>query len=239
MQPYAEPSREPDGRPDAARPEPPEPPEPPGVEALAPSSRILLAVAAAVLAVVVAVHMGMVFLHVAPSNAVSEQYAGTIDGYIYPEFEQNWKLFAPNPLQQNIAVHARVELRAPDGDLRRTGWVNLTAEDAVAIRGNPFPSHVHQNELRRAWDFLDSSHDSDDRPTGSRGELSESYVKRIVLLRLEERVDTDRVQRVQIRSATRAVAPPRWSGETVDTGTRYRVLPWWPVVDADVPGGSR
>ncbi|WP_461030170.1 DUF5819 family protein, partial [Streptomyces sparsus] len=221
-------------------------PDPPGALALAPSSRILLAVAVAVVAVAVVVHLGMVFLHVAPSNTLSKQYASTVDGYVYPEFEQNWKLFAPNPLQQNIAVHARAELDGGpggdgpgDGGSDTTTWVNLTAIDAGHVRGNPFPSHVAQNELRRAWDFFNNSHDSDGRATGRRGELSEAYLKRIVMLRLGGRLDVDRVRRVQVRSATSAVAPPPWSGETVDTETKYRVLPWWPVTDTDIPGDAR
>ena len=57
----------------------------------------------------------MVFLHVAPSNTVTKQHGTAIDDWIYPEFEQNWKLFAPNPLQQNIAVQVRAEVRTADG----------------------------------------------------------------------------------------------------------------------------
>ncbi|MDK1473232.1 DUF5819 family protein [Streptomyces sp. 549] len=216
------------------------PSDPPGALALRPSSRVFLAVAAAVVAAAVVVHLGMVFLHVAPSNTVSKQHASTIDAYVYPEFEQNWKLFAPNPLQQNIAVHARAELPAAEGGgTRTTAWVDLTAIDAAHIRGNPFPSHISQNELRRAWDFFNNSHDSDNRPTGRRGELSEAYLKRIVMLRLGDRVDVDEVSRIQVRSATSAVAPPPWSGESVDTRTKYRVLPWWPVTGDDIPGDAR
>ncbi|UGY92621.1 DUF5819 family protein [Streptomyces gobiensis] len=212
-----------------------------GVMALSPSSRVILAIAVAVAAVAVAVHLGMIFLHVAPSNTLTKQHGATIDRYVYPEYEQNWKLFAPNPLQQNIAVHARADIRKPDGVLERTGWVNLTAIDAENIRGSFAPSHISQNELRRAWDFFNNSHDTDNKRTGLRGELSEAYLKRIVLLRLATgaRTAPDEVRQIQVRSATSAVSPPPWSGEKVDTETKYRVLPWWPVTDEDIPGGAR
>lgn len=37
------------------------------------------------------------------------------------------------------------------------------------------------------------------------------------------------VLRIQLRSATRAVDAPEWSGEATDTQTYYRELPWWTV----------
>jgi hypothetical protein len=180
----------------------------------------------------------MVFLHVAPDNTLSKGHGSAIDEYIYPEFEQNWKLFAPNPLQQNIAVHARAEVTKEDGTSEVTGWVDLSAMDGAAIRGNPLPSHTAQNELRRAWDFWTGSHDEEHRPEGMRGELSTTYMKRIVMHRFGPELNGGFVERIQLRSATSRVAPPPWSGEEYDTDTEYSVLPWWDVDEADLAGGS-
>ncbi|MBO0513405.1 hypothetical protein J0695_16590 [Streptomyces beijiangensis] len=200
-------------------------------------SRPYQVVAALVLAgigVLTAVHLAMVFLAVAPSNTVSKQYGAEIDDYVLPEFERNWKLFAPNPLQQNVAVQARAEIQAKDGSGRATsGWVDLSAQDGDAIRGNLFPSHVDQNELRRGWDFYVNSHDAENRAVGERGRLSERYVRRIVLLRLGEPKSGGTIERIQIRSATATIAAPPWSTEKTDTRTYYRALPWWTVVPAD------
>jgi hypothetical protein len=186
----------------------------------------------------------MVFLHVAPSNTVSKQYGRAVDSWIYPEFEQNWKLFAPNPLQQNIAVQARAEVRTADGGTRTTGWYDLSARDGADIDGNLLPSHTQQNELRRAWDFYVSAHDSENRPNGLRGQLSERYIRRIVVLRLsqEDGLTADgktavgkqpTIARVQVRSRTTNVAPPPWSDEKVDPKPVYREVPWWTVTVAD------
>jgi hypothetical protein len=186
----------------------------------------------------------MVFLHVAPSNTVSKQYGRAVDSWIYPEFEQNWKLFAPNPLQQNIAVQARAEVRTADGGTRTTGWYDLSARDGADIDGNLLPSHTQQNELRRAWDFYVSAHDSENRPNGLRGQLSERYIRRIVVLRLshEDGLTADgktavgkqpAIARVQVRSRTTNVAPPPWSDEKVDPKPVYREVPWWTVTVAD------
>ncbi|MFD7434938.1 DUF5819 family protein [Streptomyces sp. NPDC059861] len=213
-----------------------------GVAALSPRHQVGVALALAVVAIAVSVHMGMVFLHVAPSNTVTKQHSETIDDWIYPEFEQNWKLFAPNPLQQNIAVQVRAQVRTGDGSSRVTGWYDLSAQDGEAIDGNPLPSHTQQNELRRAWDFFTATHDGSNRPSGLRGALSETYLRRIVVLRLD-RVDAagpgGAVERVQIRSRTTSVRPPDWSEEQISLKPVYRELPWWSVPDDEAAGGDR
>ncbi|MEV6552815.1 DUF5819 family protein [Streptomyces sp. NPDC051597] len=209
-----------------------------GIAGLSLPYQVAGALALAVVAVVGIVHIAMVFLHVAPSNTVTKQHGKVIDDWIYPEFEQNWKLFAPNPLQQNIAVQARAEIRMPDGNRKTTDWIDLTAEDGSHIRGNPLPSHTQQNELRRGWEFFINSHTDDNKPNGLRGELSDRYIHRIVMLRLGAHHDGGTVERVQVRSVTRSVKAPVWSDEKIDTRPYYRVVPWWTVTPADLPGGA-
>ncbi|MFF7854526.1 DUF5819 family protein [Streptomyces sp. NPDC007904] len=224
--------------------DPPVPGPPPdsrtGVAALSLRYQIGAALALAVVAVGVCVHLGMTFLHVAPANTISKEHGEAIGDWIYPEFEQNWKLFAPNPLQQNIAVQVRAEIRAADGGARTTGWYDLSAQDGRAIDGNLLPSHTQQNELRRAWDFFLATHDDDNRPVGMRGALSETYLRRIMVLRLD-RADAagpdGTVARVQVRSRTTNVPPPEWSREQVSTTPAYRTLPWWPVPEDEARGG--
>ncbi|MFJ8900945.1 DUF5819 family protein [Streptomyces sp. NPDC102370] len=211
-----------------------------GVAALSLRYQIGAALALAVVAVAVCVHLGMTFLHVAPANTVSKKHSETIADWIYPEFEQNWKLFAPNPLQQNVSVQVRAEIRTPDGGSRTTGWYDLSAQDGRAIDGNPAPSHTQQNELRRAWDFFVATHDDDNRPVGMRGALSETYLRRIMAMRLD-RADAagpdGELARVQVRSRTTDVPPPSWSKEKVSGKPVYRVLPWWTLPEKESRGG--
>ncbi|MEU6799739.1 DUF5819 family protein [Streptomyces neyagawaensis] len=221
---------------------PPQPP-PPGVSGIAALSlpyQIVVALVLAVVAVVACVHVGMVFLHVAPSNTMTKQHGQAVDDWVYPEFEQNWKLFAPNPLQQNIAVQVRAQVRKPGGGFRETGWYDLSALDGAAIDGNLMPSHTDQNELRRAWDFYVSTHDTENRATSSRGELSERYLRRIVVMRLDRELDGERaggsggvVERIQVRSRTTNVPAPEWSEEQVSDKPVIRELSWWSVADRD------
>lgn len=208
-----------------------------GIAALSLPYQVAVAVSLALIAVLAGVHVAMVFLHVAPSNTASKEYGKAIDAWVYPEFEQNWKLFAPNPLQQNVAVQVKAEVSTPDGDRRSTGWIDLSAEDGDAIRGNLLPSHTQQNALRRAWDFYINSHDDKNRSSGLRGQLSESYVRRLVMARLERHDVGGEVERIQLRSSTSAVKAPDWSNEKFDLRPQFRVLPWWTVTAADLPGG--
>ncbi|WP_412556233.1 DUF5819 family protein [Streptomyces glaucescens] len=212
-----------------------------GVAALSPRYQAGVALALAVVAVAVCVHLGMVFLHVAPSNTLTKAHGKAIDEWIYPEFEQNWKLFAPNPLQQNVAVQVRARIRTADGDFRTTGWYDLSAEDGRAIDGNLLPSHTQQNELRRAWDFYTTTHGGEQRATASRGLLAETYLRRIVVLRLhraEAAGPGGVLERVQVRSRITPVRPPEWSGERIPPKPVDRVLPWWTVPADESRGGA-
>ncbi|MGW8377722.1 DUF5819 family protein [Streptomyces sp. ODS28] len=213
--------------------------EGPGIVALSLPARIVVAIAVAVVTVVVAVHLAMVFLHVAPENTVTKQHGEAVQDYVLPEFEQNWKLFAPNPLQQNIAVQARAQVARQDGTTARTGWWDLSAQDGAGVRHSLAPSHTQQNELRRGWEFFSNTHDSKGKPVGTRGELSERYIKRIVLGRIGAETAGGTVERVQVRSAVTPVAPPPWSDEKYETKTEYRAQPWWQVSSADIPGGGK
>ncbi|MFJ9622779.1 DUF5819 family protein [Streptomyces sp. NPDC101181] len=220
-------------------PPPPLPPPPPapgtgGIAGLSFPYQVVAALSLSLIGLLACAHVAMVFLHVSPSNTVTKQHGKAIDDWVYPEFEQNWKLFAPNPLQQNVAVHVRAEVAEADGR-RTTRWMSLTHEDAEGVRGNLFPSHIHQNELRRGWDFYVNSHDSENRANGLRGELSERYVRRIAMLRLSERDYGGTIERIQLRSATASIAPPPWSTEKISTRPVYRVLPWWTVTPDDLP----
>ncbi|MGW1275918.1 DUF5819 family protein [Streptomyces tsukubensis] len=228
--------------------EAPRAPEPEGEAAAAPVSgiaalslpyQITAAVVLGLVALVAGVHLLFVFLHVAPSNTASKQYDKGIDAWVYPEFEQNWKLFAPNPLQQNIRIQVKAELSTADGGKKTTEWIDLSAGDAAEIRGNLLPSHTLQNLLRRSWDFYTSWHDNQNRATGPRGELAQTYLKRIVMLKLDQRHGLGaEVERIQVRSETDLVKPPAWSKEKNDSRPVYRVLPWWNVTPADRPLGT-
>lgn len=197
-------------------------------------ARRLVALGAVAVALAATAHLVIMFLHVAPPNTVSKQHAATIGDYVLPEFEQNWKFFAPNPLQQNIAVQVRAQVTDPDGNVRITPWTDLSARDGAAILRNPLPSHTQQNQLRRAWDFYGSTHDDRGQATGMRGDLSEEYLRRFAVSRLNLDREGTRLHRVQLRSVTTNVAPPPWAAGQPAAKPVYRELDWWRVTPSDL-----
>jgi hypothetical protein len=197
-----------------------------------------LALTATVLIAATAWHLGTVFLSIAPSNPASQHYQSAINSHVLPEFEQNWQLFAPNPLQNNIAVEARLQTLAPDGTRAESGWVNLTAQDIAAIRGNLAPSHLNQNQLRRAWDYYTAWHNlPSETSLGGGGPLSKEYLKRIALQRIGTRTwQGNQIIQIEFRSATTPVTGPTWTAAAQKKQTSYVTLQWWAVSDDDYTG---
>lgn len=201
------------------------------------ASRVAVMTAAVLVAAAIAAHLGMVFLHVAPPNAVSREYAAVINGYVRPEFQQNWKLFAPDPLHVQRNVQARAEVRRPDGSLRVTDWVDLTAVDLENTRGSLAPSHT-RNQLGKGWQAVLGSHDGQGRPRNVVGQVVDGMVKRVALRRLSSTIPPSVIQRIQVRARTVAVPPPPWAPARATMAPRYRALPWWPVRADDFPAGT-
>ena len=225
--------------PDDARPSPVDPPPAadPETARWSLTSLLVLAVAAVLLASATVWHLGTVFLSIAPSNTISQKYQAQINSHVYPEFEQNWQLFAPNPLQDNIAVEARVQTLTPGGTRPQSGWIGLTAQDTAHIRHNPAPSHADQNQLRRAWDYYTAWHNQQDETSlGLGGPLSREYLKRIALQRFGRDWQGNQIIQIQFRAATTPLAGPSWTGAAHKPQTSYRTLPWWAVSDDDYTG---
>lgn len=210
---------------------------PPQVATLSLPARIAVAVTVGVVAVGALLHLGMVFLHVAPSNTLSTEHATAVRQYIYPEFEQNWKLFAPDPVQQNNHLEARAEVRKPDGTTQTTGWVDLTGMDVAAMRHNPVPSHSDQNELRRALGYYTDTHGDQSQPSADSGsDPSSTYLRNIIAERLGKKLNGGTVVRVQARVATTPVPQPDANGQPAAPTPTYRELPWWTLPTA--PAGQ-
>jgi hypothetical protein len=187
--------------------------------------RIVSALVAVIVVGVTVVHVGAVFLHVAPSNTVSTQYREDIDGYIYPFFEQNWALFAPNPVAENFRLQAQSRVRNPDGTATESGWLDLTGDDLDHIRHNLYPSKADQNMIRRAWSSYTDSHDiQDEKNTTSRGDLTRDYLRRIVVHRFQDKGRGRTLESVRVRVVTTSIAKP---ASRTPPQSSTRTLGWW------------
>jgi hypothetical protein len=178
------------------------------------------------------IHVVLVFFHVAPPNPVSKRYSQQIDAWVYPLFEQNWRLFAPNPDSVNRQVLARTARSGADGSMRVSPWFDLTAVDDDAVKHHAFPSHTAQNLLRRAWISYTETHGGDDMARSERAVMIQKYVNNIASDRIaEHRGDGGRdFDFIQLRVLTFPVAAPGADvGDRPPKPVENRLLPWWKV----------
>ncbi len=180
------------------------------------------------------IHGVMVFLHVAPPNPVSRQFSRQVTAWVYPLFEQNWRLFAPEPESVNRQISARTARIAPDGTVQVSAWFDLSAVDTSAVEHNVFPSHTTQNMLRRAWTTYSELQGSDDEPRSERAVMIQKYLRNIAANRVAT-LQHGAFESIQLRVIARPIAAPATSdaGRPAATTARApvdtRLLPWWKV----------
>jgi hypothetical protein len=174
------------------------------------------------------VHVVLVFLHVAPSNPVSKRYSQQINAWVYPFFEQNWRLFAPNPDSVNRQILARTAQTGSGTPMRVSPWVDLTAADDAGVEHHAFPSHTAQNLLRRAWSSYVETHGADDIARSERGAMMQEYVRNIAAERIAGHRGGRTFDFIQLRVITFPVAVPGAGGRP-PTPVENRLLPWWKV----------
>ena len=190
----------------------------------ATGSVVVLCLAASLL------HVFFVFLHVAPPNVVSQRYSSQINGWIYPLFEQSWRLFAPDPESVTRQILARTMHTSPDGTQQVTDWFDLTAVDESDVEHNFFPSHATQNMLRLAWTSYLESHGSDDQSNSERALMIQKYLRNIAVDRVAGQRHSS-FEAIQLQVITRPIAAPGAAigadGTALAPPADTRYLPWW------------
>ncbi|MET9900355.1 DUF5819 family protein [Streptomyces sp. NPDC006446] len=175
------------------------------------------------------VHVVLVFLHVAPANTLSKRYSPQINAWVFPFFEQNWRLFAPDPESVNRQILVRTAHTERDGPVQVSPWFDLSAVDSSAVEHHVFPSHTAQNMLRRAWAGYVDSHGGDDKARTERGLMMRKYLTNIAADRVADRRGGT-FDFIQLRVVTLPIAAPGTAvGDRPATPTENRLLPWWKV----------
>jgi hypothetical protein len=87
---------------------------------------------AAVAATFVGLHMLAVTLAAIPTNPVSEAVDPQLD-YLSPFFGQNWRLFAPSPVDGDKTLLVQGAYVDGSGILQRTEWINWTEVEQDVI----------------------------------------------------------------------------------------------------------
>jgi len=87
-------------------------------------------------AVILALHTFAITLYNAPPNPLSVAYREALVRYVQPYFTQQWSLFAPDPLDEDVVVLARFRT-ARDS---QTAWYDLSSSFLDSVRHNPLTS---------------------------------------------------------------------------------------------------
>ncbi|KQX62616.1 hypothetical protein ASD48_28270 [Streptomyces sp. Root1310] len=174
------------------------------------------------------VHVILVFLHVAPPNTISKKYSPLINSWVYPFFEQNWRLFAPDPESVNRQILARTAHTGSDGSFQVSPWFDLSAVDRSAVLHDPFPSHTAQNLLRRAWAGYVDSHGGDDRARTERALMMQKYLGNIAADRAAAR-ENGPFDFIQLRVVTLPIPVAGPAVGNRPPTAENRLLPWWKV----------
>ncbi|OEJ24118.1 hypothetical protein AR457_06185 [Streptomyces agglomeratus] len=199
---------------------PPDPLAPRGTP-LGASRRGIVRWFAAFVAFVALVHSSMLLLYVATDFPLSRAYSQQVNGWMRPLFPQDWSIFAPEPSKYN----QHLEVRAND-DGEFGPWIDLTAHDNAAYRGELLPSIEDQLVLRRAVSQYrtNAARANADRATGR----SARYLLNVVLVRLDD-MGEEPGQAVQLRLKSTRIPPPGTPGDAADTRPRYETLGYWKV----------
>jgi len=112
-------------------------------------------VAATGAAGVLALHFGFTFLHVAPANPVSQQLAPAVGLWMSPFFDQNWELFAPDPVSRDTGLL----VRGMTGDESLGGFIDLSTAMLERKLHNPVPDNLHYTVSSASHNLLSARQD--------------------------------------------------------------------------------
>ncbi|MGW0903250.1 DUF5819 family protein [Streptomyces sp. NPDC002853] len=163
-------------------------------------------------------HMTLLVLYVSPALSSATTRPAQADAWLQPLFPQDWDIFAPDPPH----INTHLEVRSWRAD-RPGRWIDLTARDIAAHRGNPLPSREDQTVLRKAL----GAHLAGSPHTQLRAPLTPAaqYLRNVVVVRLHD-LGEPRPDAVELRLHTLPIAPP---GDPAPLASR-RPLGTWEVI---------
>jgi hypothetical protein len=87
---------------------------------------------AAIASTIVGLHLLAVTLAAIPTNPVSDAFGAQLD-YLRPFFGQSWRLFAPNPVDEDKTLLVQGAYVDDAGELQTTSWINWTKVEQDVI----------------------------------------------------------------------------------------------------------
>ncbi|WP_157839215.1 DUF5819 family protein [Streptomyces flavidovirens] len=139
-----------------------------------------------------------------------------------PEFEQGWRLYAPDPGMSRELVQARVRVAGVRGTVT-SRWIDVTALHRKAVRGRLFLGHAELERMNAAVDLYDGFTGPAGRPQGWQGRWAQRHLCRALLPWLAPYAPPGRITQMQVRMLTSHLPAPPWQTASHDRGGRRAV----------------
>lgn len=88
--------------------------------------RAFVACVPVLLLLVLAAHTLATFAYLTPVNPVKLRISRWLYAYMHPVFQQDWRLFAPDPVKDTRTIEIKCRVLAADGRSFETGWTDIT-----------------------------------------------------------------------------------------------------------------
>ena len=191
-------------------------------------------------------HFAMTFFYVAPRNLVSARADKVISSYMLPYFDQDWKLFAPDPAKTDPHILVRAKVVDVRHQEQLTPWLDITNSELTRVRGHWFPDRVSRLSAKVAAK-LSAAADQHEQVVSERqqqpvrlqeapGERLDEAFAHVLATRAARAQWGEQVAEVQIRLVGHIPPPPAFS-EAEERGSPEVIehdLPWW-LADAVSP----
>jgi hypothetical protein len=186
-------------------------------------------------------HFFILFLYNGPPNPVQKRNYEAIARYVEPYFSQDWRLFAPNPINFNSQILVRAKIGDGATPERQTPWLNLTAPAIAQVQGRLLPTRLYRvvgggvNMLIDAG--LGPAKNGEESKSIPRDPLQERAIKYVsTIATLAARVEWgDGVSAIQIRTTHQKIPDFAEQNKCRADQVRRHDLDWMPpmTVSAD------
>ncbi|MBA4495781.1 DUF5819 family protein [Paenactinomyces guangxiensis] len=178
-------------------------------------------------------HFYMTAVYLSPQNYYKQKIESLITAYINPLFKQNWRLFAPNPVNQHKDLQARVRYTDRTGKVRESEWYDISKSLVRGVQTNRFSSQFRLLEYR---DSLISSFLSKNEKNRERAEeLLGGFASYVV--QKDWKVD-GKVSEVRVRVVTNTFPRFKERQQPDSKGKLHYYYTDWLPYEPLLPGGK-
>lgn len=200
------------------------------------SRKLLVLTTSSILSIVLLIHFGFTFLYLSPENDWKDKHWNTIFAYMNPLFTQNWKLFAPDPSDQQLNMDMRVQYIDQSDKTRETDWYSITQPVIKELQHNRFSPNARFSEFQDSLinDYIWG--DQDSKQTA----FQSIQIYAAYQLHSGRFVVPGKVTKIQIRAITNLF--PRFAERNKpDSAGKITYYPsnWWNYPTTNNGGGNK